>query len=343
LKLFEITIKPKSAFGTVMKGDTLFGQFCWQAAHDGDLIDGGLEKNLAAYDENPFIVFSSAFPKNVVGRNTVYYLPKPEHPVFLGSTVGQDIRSKIETRKEQKKKNWLKLDSSRFQVSPSAKCLSDEEVIREINENRDPDDLKDAVESGVATLRFEVSQAHNSINRLTQTTGKDEFAPYSSENFFFYPGMELAVFIVLDDRITTIDRVLNGLNRIGQTGFGRDASTGLGRFEACEPDEIVIDEKDADACYTLAPCVPGKGRFDQLFFKPFIRYGKHGDLLARSENPFKRPVIMADEGAVFIPVQKTMFASPWIGSSVRNVSFLKPETVCQGYAPWFPLKLEEHK
>ena len=49
MKLYDVTIHPLSAFGTPLKGDTLFGQFCWQVAYDPGLVDGGLEKNLDRY------------------------------------------------------------------------------------------------------------------------------------------------------------------------------------------------------------------------------------------------------------------------------------------------------
>jgi hypothetical protein len=57
-----LTITPLSPFGTPLKGDTLFGHVCWQAAEDPALLDGGLERWVGLYPERPFAVFSSAFP-----------------------------------------------------------------------------------------------------------------------------------------------------------------------------------------------------------------------------------------------------------------------------------------
>lgn len=343
MKLYEITIKPQSAFGTPLKGDTIFGHFCWQVAHDPSLVDGGIEKNLASYDKSPFVVFSSAFPKNTVGKETVYYLPKPEHPGFMGYNPNASTKKKIEVRKEQKKKKWLKLSNKGLLILSDAPCITDEEAAKELSGNLEPEQLLIMEKAGHQKLFINFSQAHNAINRLTQTTGKGDFAPYSTENFFFFPEMELVLFVVVDETVVSIDNIVKGLNAIGQSGYGRDASTGLGRFEACEPDEVAVDYDKADACYALAPCVPAKDEFSQAFFSPFVRYGKHGGTLARSENPFKRPVIMADESSVFFPNDRKALEKPWLGSAVRNVSFLKPETVCQGYAPWLPVKLEANK
>ncbi len=344
MKLYEITIKPKSAFGTTMIGDTIFGHFCWQVAHDDSLLDGGLEKNLAVYDSQPFAVFSSAFPKIASGNSTAYFLPKPEHPAFMASGKNATIKEKIETRKELKKKKWLKLENKELSISPMESLLSDEELIKKLENELVPECLKLAEKTNSKSIQINYSQPHNSINRLTQTTGKGDFAPYSSDHFFFYPEMELVVFVVVDENVTSIEQIMQGIDRIGQSGFGRDASTGMGKFEINEEyEELVPDFKNADACYSLAPCVPAKGEFTQTFFSPFVRYGKHGDMLARSENPFKRPVIMAREGAVFFPNDRSSLEKLWIGSAVRNVSFLKPETVCQGYSPWLPVKLGASK
>lgn len=38
-----------------------------------------------------------------------------------------------------------------------------------------------------------VTRAHNSINRLTMTTGSGEFAPFSHDNFQFLPGLQLMI------------------------------------------------------------------------------------------------------------------------------------------------------
>ena len=63
MKIYEITIKPLSGFGTTLKGDTLFGHICWQAAYDDGLFGRSIESLLSNYSENPFVVMSSAYPR----------------------------------------------------------------------------------------------------------------------------------------------------------------------------------------------------------------------------------------------------------------------------------------
>lgn len=75
------------------------------------------------------------------------------------------------------------------------------------------------------------------------------FAPYTMHSLYFYPEMELAVFVLIDEEATDIARVITALECIGKRGFGRDASTGLGRFDLGKDDEKTLpDVAEADAC-----------------------------------------------------------------------------------------------
>jgi len=75
VKLYEITLQPRSAMITPLKGDTLFGHFCWQAAHDPSLVDGSLDQQMARYDKAPFAVFSSACHRATDGET--WFLTEP--------------------------------------------------------------------------------------------------------------------------------------------------------------------------------------------------------------------------------------------------------------------------
>ena len=98
---------------------------------------------------------------------------------------------------------------------------------------------------------------------------------------------------------------------------------------------------EATACYALAPTVPDESIYEKIYFSPFVRFGKHGDMLAKSSNPFKNPVILADEGAVYIPKDKSAFEKPYLGRAVTGVSKAQNQAVVQGYAPYLPIKLEK--
>ncbi|OHE56617.1 MAG: hypothetical protein A2Z47_13320 [Thermodesulfovibrio sp. RBG_19FT_COMBO_42_12] len=347
MKVYEITLKPVSGFGTPLKGDTIFGHFCWQVAYDERLLGRGIDDLLAGYNTRPFAVFSSAFPKFCEETKYNYAFKTPDLPLdqLFALPGGKDNKKEIiEQRKEYKAKRWMMLKEG--EVSSTFRkfeFLNDKELLQRAKANLTDEARRQMRKTGTNNFMAAFSQPRNTINRLTGTTGEGRFAPFNIDQDVYYPETELALFIGIDETVTNIDQVREGLERIGDTGFGKDASTGLGRFELGEENEIVLSEMGSEspnACYTIAPCVPEKDTFSEMFFTPFTRFGRHGDVLAKSNNPFKNPVIMADEGGIFIPKSHDVFDKPYIGRAVTNVSKAEPQAVTQGYSLYIPVRVE---
>ena len=338
MKLYEIGIRPRAPFGTPLKGDTLFGHYCWQAAYDTALLNGGLKARLESYAEEPFVVFSSAFVKVQENGETLYALKRPDLPLStLFPFKGMDRKEILFKRKEFKKKQWMLIGGSLAFTLNGADYIDDQTLLKRADET-----AKRALRKQEAnTLHLVATQPHNTINRFTGTTGSGDFAPFVHKNRFYSPGIALAIFVLLEEGVTNIEKVQTAMDRIGKTGFGRDASTGLGRFEVSSCEEIPLPVSDsANACYCLSPVVPEKENTEYISFVPFVRFGKHGDSLAVSPNPFKNPVVMADEGAVVVPKSPDAFNKPYIGQAVTGVSKVQPETVVQGYSIYLPFSLE---
>lgn len=347
MKVYEITLKPVTGFGTPLKGDTIFGHFCWQIAYDETLLGKGIDDLLSSYNTRPFAVFSSAYPKFCDGIKYNYALKTPDLPLDQLFTLPDDKdnkKEKIKKRKEYKAKRWMMAKEGEiFSSFRELEFLNDKELLQRAKANLTVVMRRQMRTTGTKNFISAFSQPHNTINRLTGTTGEGRFAPFNIDQNVYYPETELALFVGIDETVINIDQVRKGLERIGDTGFGKDASTGLGRFELGEESEIVLSEMGSEspnACYTLAPCVPEKDTFSDMFFAPFTRYGRHGDVLAKSSNPFKNPVIMADEGGVFIPRYKEVFDKPYIGRAVTNVSKAEPKAVTQGYSLYIPVRVE---
>ncbi|MEW6108105.1 MAG: hypothetical protein AB1632_02900 [Nitrospirota bacterium] len=344
MKVYEITIKPTSGFGTPLKGDTIFGHFCWQIAYDEKLIGKSLDELLSNYHTAPFAVFSSMYPKFVEGNSYCYALKTPNLPMDELFDLSADKKDKIRQRKEYKAKIWMILnEGQKFKSLKELKFLNNKEMLSVTRANITEELKRQMRRADSKNFVSPLAQYHNKINRLTNTTGEEGFTPFAVEQQVFYPETELALFVGIDDRVLNIEQVKAGLERIGTTGFGKDASTGLGRFELGEEDEIDLSQLGSDspnACYTLSPSVPEKDTFSEMFFTPFTRFGKHGDVLAKSKNPFKNPVIMADEGAVLKPKDKEIFNKPYIGTAITGISKAEPKAVTQGYSLYIPVKVE---
>lgn len=320
MKTYELTLKPKTGFATPLKGDTLFGQFCWQVYEHEKNIGKYLVELLHNYDKEPFVIFSSAIPKYRENGKFIYLFKQPAIPSFFIKKEKQDEITK------RKKDVFL--------------ILCEGERITNINE------AKLDIPKLMKNTYIEFTQWHNTINRLLGTTTKDRFAPFTVQQIVFNPEIELSIFIGINEKMISINEVNESLSIMGKTGFGKDASNGLGKFDVVNYMEINLfnlGSSSYNACYTLAPCVPEKNTVDKekTYFVPFIRYGRHGNILAKSSNPFKNPVVMMDDGAIVTPSNLGIFNKPYLGKAIRSLSKVEPNTIMQGYSLYIPVYMEE--
>lgn len=297
MKTYKILIKPVTGFGDFIKGDTLFGHICWQIRYDSKILGKSLDELLKDYDTNPFIVVSSAYP--VI--NGVVYLKRPNLPLsMLFDLPEEEI---VKNRKELKRRKYFAF-------------LNPLEHLKKIN-----------YES--ISFHKEQEQTRCSINRITNTTAEPPFGPYTVGRIYF--NCDLAIFLGLRNDIN-INALVEVLRRVGKYGYGKDATVGFGKFEIIDYVEVDLlrTTKNPNALYTLSPLCPNQVEVEKIYFNPFVRFGRHGDILSKSKNPFKNPVIFADEASVVF--LKTDTNKPYIGSSVRNLSKILPESVTQGYS-----------
>lgn len=307
MQTHRLTLQPLSAFGTPLAGDTLFGQLCWTLRHQ--LGNARLNQLLDGYTQGrPFTVLSDALPQG--------YLPLPSLPsrFWQHSTVD---------RKILKKKRWLpQAEIKRPLHEWQAQAHSDTEATQ-------------AIVGSDASPVIERAQPHNSINRQTGTTGTGQFAPYSQTQHWFHPAMRFHLYVCLDTARLSLDELLQALGTLGATGYGRDASIGLGKFAINTDSEALPTAPGPhNAWLTLGPCAPQGLGFvaERSYYQPLTRFGRHGDQAVHSGNPFKRPVLLARAGSVFTPDNFTP-QQAYIGQGLSNVSESQPETVQQGYAP----------
>jgi CRISPR-associated protein Csm4 len=312
-----LRIRPLSPFGTPPLGDTLFGQLCWAIRHQSgearlrELLDGYLENR-------PFAVVADALPAG--------YLPRPALPLsWFEQPADAD-------RKRLKQRNWIPHSALR---QPVRSWLNAARSDREVTGNPD------------FSLRESWPQPHNSINRLTGTTGEGGFAPYTMMQIGFAPGLTLDLHVVFDPARSSAMELREGFESIGATGFGRDASIGLGKFAVEESTAASpTAQANANAYLTLAPCAPhGCGFLSHASrYQPFTRFGRHGDTAVQSGQPFKTPLLLAAAGAVLKPGRyvKTHYVGQGLGGD-GHLSRAIPETVHQGYAPVIGVHLPDEE
>jgi CRISPR-associated protein Csm4 len=309
MKTFKFTLRPLTPFGTPVAGDTLFGHFCWAARERNG--DRGLAELLDGYvTGHPFLVVSDGFPAGL--------LPRPTAPDFaLGHAIDPARRKRARTHR------WLPADRV------------GERVPRWMAELTASDTAKPLV------------LTQNTINRYTGTTGTDQFAPRQVERSFFAESVQLDIYAVFDQARVSAEDLHELFQDIGMHGYGRDATTGLGKFAVESLEEHAWPGEDQPPhCHwlTLAPCVPDAEMLlaEGCYFLPLTRFGRHGNLAAVQDSPFKRPILMMGTGAVLKAREPAhwVFHGRGLGGREAPLSKTIPETVHQGYAPVVPLRLE---
>ncbi len=318
-----VRIRPRGAFGDPVRGDTLFGQLCW--AVQQRFGDERLRELLDGYvDGKPFLVLSDAFPSG--------YLPRPALPLAMFDVDEDDDRKRL------KKMRWLPLSAFDRPVREwLAECVCDAEAATSMARPEKGERKPEAI-------WLERPQPHNTLHRFSNSTRAGEFAPYQMPALWPAPGLTLDIWILVDESRLALNELEMLLADVGMSGYGRDASIGCGRFcvESLDTDGWPEAQQGADAWLTLAPCAPqGLGwRPDRCFWKPFTRFGRHGQMAVFSGRPFKNPVLLADTGAVltpelYVPVSVTGQGLGGSGKLSRAI----PETVHQGYAPLLGIRL----
>ncbi len=326
MKFAEVIIAPFSAFGTPLKGDTIFGHFFWQLIYDPKLIKGNLDQWRKDYGYEPFAVFSSAFPRLKKDGKVFWLLPRPTLPLhLLAKDKEENCFERLRKQKEEKARHFMLLSNLYVDLN-KVSFLTPQEAAKFFLSSADllepPQDIV-----------YRKAQSHNSINRLSFTTGEG-FSPYQTDNLWFLPGIQLSIFVLFREEALDEERLKVIFSRMGQTGFGRDASLGLGRFKVEEVRGLPLPGKSR-TLYTLSPYVPSRGEYERIWYQPFVRFGRHGGNLALSGNPFKEPVLMADEGAVLKTREE---AGPYVGRGVLGLSKAEGDTLHQGYSIVFPLE-----
>lgn len=314
MNTIKFTLKPEGVFATPLQGDTLFGQLCWALLRTQG--EEKLKTLLAQYASAPFAVVSDAFPSG--------YLPRPSLPShFLGGAT-QDPK----TRKEMKRKHWVPSTALSEPISEWLQyAKSDKDILQEINSEQ-------------TQLQEWQRHMHNSINRMTGTTGEAGFAPYAVDELWHAQNILWDIYIVVDKTQISVADIEALIQHIGKTGYGKDANLGAGRFSVtAKAAANFTHHTNANAVLALSAVAPqGLPLNPQgCFYQPFTRYGRHGDWAALV-NPFKAPILLAKAAAVlmpeaFKPVEYIGQALGGNGDPLKIISKTIPQTVHQGYAP----------
>ncbi|PKK82046.1 MAG: hypothetical protein CVT49_15790 [candidate division Zixibacteria bacterium HGW-Zixibacteria-1] len=260
---YLLKIRLLSPVGTPWHSDTIFGHLCWQVAYG--VIDIGIDQFLEPFRNGraPFVL-SDAFPAN--------RLPRPL--LNIEFTTTGTLEEYVEF-KHKKKAPFVGSDDflqiCRGQM-PCDQAFDDSPWI-----------------TG--------STLHASLDRIKFTTGH-EGALYSTD-FSLLDTEDSIIDIYIRCDEGWIDKVMALVEACSKSGFGRDKSIGMGKFEVVEykPFEEFKILKDANGFVSLSSMVPANDDPPDARYRLRTKYGKIGEGAGR--NPFKRPLLQMEPGAVF--------------------------------------------
>lgn len=300
MKTYRLQLELGSSFVTPWQADTIFGHLCWVVAHHEG--EDKLKDFLSLYtDGKPPFILSNGFPGDL--------LPKPTNLPLL--IPGKD-RGSFRKRKDLKKLRFLSLDRFNRLLNGITDFLLEEAEVK--------------YASSPATF----STVHSQINRMSGTT--QEGALYELSEMIFDPPI-LSIYIKVAEGWEK--KVLALFERLSASGYGKKKSSGKGRFAVKDFKEFsgFLEPKEPNGFISLSNFVPSSDDPTEGFYETFIKYGKLGEELAFSANPFKKPILFIKEGAVFKadPPLKSHY-----GTILKDVSTLKGFDLIQ-YALAFPV------
>jgi len=179
---------------------------------------------------------------------------------------------------------------------------------------------------------FEKKQIiRNKINRNSFTTGENEFAPYSINEYEFKSNV--CLYVLFDENIFKVNEIKNLLNDIGKSGFGKKSSIGKGMFKAIL-DNKFNGFKDINSNYyvTLSSSLLKKDEIKNAYYDVVTIFGK----FYSANKPFKKPTIFVKAGAVVEIKANKQF----IGKAINN-SYTEENSFVQGYSIIMPFKFNK--
>ena len=327
--LYKVVIETTGHFVTPIKGDTLFGHFCWsyresfgESRLEHDILNGYTQSQ-------PKIIFSDAY------AHGYFYLPKYAYDLNFELSYDATQRKQIKGRKYLSQDIVLNKD------------VSLKNIWQDTIQNKEYSALNAQDAKTPSIIDF--VQTHNTINRNIGTTSSGIFAPYNVNNFTYKSNkdetVKLDIFVMIDEVLANncgIDEISKLIANIGLQGFGADASIGKGKFNVDSISEIQVKNKTAKSGMTLAPALVSENdNVDKVYYDTFTRFGRHGNIMAHSKQVFKLPITLMNSNAfvVFrdhVPqyIGNGFINSPKFGEDKDHNGYI------QAYSMIIPLNLE---
>lgn len=292
MRLVRLTLRLTAPLGTPIVGPTLFGQLCWlKREAEGE---AALVRWLA--DREGLWRISDGFPFDTLPKPLVKPRPLPAEKVIAAKA--------IKKRPLVTRSRWL-ADRSRW----------DENAL-------DPE--VDLGLDGARPHRI----AHNVIDRRRGGTLEEGGLFFAEEDWRFSmgrDGAEIDVYVEAPEEVSTVEAAFSEL---GAIGYGRDASTGRGRWELVSAtNDRELADHPGGRRMTLSRGVLSPETMADALWRVVPHFGRAGaQVTASGASPFKRPVLLIRPGSTFRP----RTAGPF-GRWIEGIHPDRPEIALNGF------------
>jgi CRISPR-associated protein Csm4 len=303
---------------TPMQSDIVFGHICWQIALQAG--NSGVAAFLAPFlaGQPPFVL-SEAFPAGL--------LPQPLFPQNPAPAASQE---EYIARKRRKKDGFLLAEDFRvlcaqadYAPDPQPNPWQSREVLHAAIDRR----LGATGGENSAGQLYASSQSWLEDRKGLSDNAGEAGQLCASNQSRLSPRQELDIYARALEGYGP--RLEQWLQQIGSSGFGRDKSSGQGRFslEGREETQNLRAASAGQGLVVLSTYMPAASDPLAGYWRLRVKRGRLGEN-AGSGNPFKKTLLQIEPGAVFHSPQ----ARPWLGRMVRGISNAMPEAVQCGLA-----------
>lgn len=287
MKTYTLTLKLKSGLLTELHSDTIYGHFCWR-----------LKEQL---DEEKLIDFLSLFKKG----NPIFLLSDgllkvkdqirfPRPLIFEKPAIKQNKFEKVLNfvdRKSSKERNYLTLDEMNLFLSNGKVQIIDLAEASDLYKKSKK--KKKIIED---SLRVSVQ-----IDRQSFGSMQGRLFSYNPK----YPGDDVSFVVlvkVIDEKKFDEFNCEQILKDTFSLGYGKKKSSGYGQFEIVNFKEYedIKEPEGSDYFIVLGNYLPSiDDQVLPLAYDYNTKYGKLGEELSLSENPFKNPIVFLTAGSCF--------------------------------------------
>lgn len=300
MRHYRILLKLQSPLGTPLHSGTLFGHLCWALRETQG--EPALEHWLAGLRQSPFLI-SDGFPAGWLPRPLLEPAKRSQPPADPG-----ERRQFFDQLKKRRKARWMRReDFLRLREALSRPALEETQA--------EPGDFLKSAQA-----------PHNRIDRRSGHTLEEGGLFFLEEQWPPRAGLNWEVYVCAEMQAGDLHELFE---HVGCCGYGRDASWGRGRFSVL----AVEAEQQLFAFQGNRLMTVSHGSLSANMLEPRYRMechlGRLGNFLARSENPFKYPLLLLQPGATFRPADGGPF-----GELLEDVHPHPPEGIRIRHNAW---------